>query len=108
ATFKSTAKITITDQSCCPGTASGPSASATAALPTTATPIDSSITVTDTNGKSFNFGGNGSQTYDENFDCPSTSGTHTLNNTATIASTGQMASAQATVECHVYPQSNAL
>lgn len=108
ATFKVTAQVTITNHSCCPGTPTGPSVSATAVLPTTATPIDSSITVTDTNGKSFAFNSGGSQTYDASFTCPSTTGTHTLSNTATIASTGQMATGQATVQCHIYPQSTAL
>jgi hypothetical protein len=107
-TYKVTAHVTITNQSCCPGTATGPSPSATVALPTTPVVIDSSITVTDTNGKSFDFSSSGSQLYDQSFACPSTPGTHTLSNTATISSTGQTASAQATVECHIYPQSNAL
>jgi hypothetical protein len=108
ATYKNTAQVTITNDSCCPGTPTGPSPKATAAFPTTPTPIDSSIAVTDTNGKSLVFGSGGSQMYDESLTCSSTPSTDILVNTATIGSTGQMASAQATVHCHVYPQSNAL
>lgn len=108
ALYKDTARVTITNQSCCPGTATGPSPSATVALPTTPVPIAASITATDTNGQSFGFSSGGSQGYDEAFDCPSTPGTHTLDDTATIQSTGQTASAEATVHCIVYPQSNAL
>src|SRR5262249_19379309 len=107
-TYKDTAHVTITNQSCCPGTPTGPSPSATVALPTTAAPFDSSIRVTDTHGQRLRFSSGGSQGYDQRFDCPSTPGMHTLDNTATIQSTGQTASATATVHCLVYPQSNAL
>jgi hypothetical protein len=108
AIYKDTAHVTITNQSCCPGTPNGPSPSATAALPTSTIPIDASITVTDTNGQSLSFSSGGSQVYDQAFDCPGTPGDHSLDNTATIQSTGQTTSAQATVHCAVYPQSNAL
>jgi hypothetical protein len=108
ATYKDTASVTITNQSCCPGTPTGPSASATAALPTAPIAIDASITVTDTNGQSFGFSDSGSQGYDQSFDCPGAIDRHTLHNTATIQSTGQTASADATIGCHVYPQSNTL
>src|SRR5437899_6189414 len=50
AVYKGTAHVTITNQSCCAGIPTGPKTSATVTLPTTPTPIDSSITVTDTNG----------------------------------------------------------
>jgi hypothetical protein len=108
AVYKDTAHVTITNQSCCPGTPTGPAPSAAVALPATATAVDSSITVSDTNGQTFGFSSGGSQGYDQTFDCPSSPGTHTLDDTATIESTGQTAEAKASVECIVYPQSNAL
>jgi hypothetical protein len=108
ATYKATAQVTITNQSCCAGVAKGPSPSATAILPTTPIPIDDSITVTDTNGTILTFDGGGSQGYDQTFDCTGAPGSHTLANSATIQSTGQSTVAAATVDCHAYPQSNAL
>lgn len=108
ASYKDMAHVTITNQSCCPGIPNGPSPSVTATLPITPAAVDSSITVTDTNGQTFGFSSGSSQAYDQSFACPSTPGKNTLDNTATIQSTGQTASAEASVQCVVYPQSAAL
>src|SRR5262245_5995980 len=101
ATYKSTAKVTIVNQSGAPGVPFGPSPSATLALPTTATPIDASITVNDTNGKSFLFDASGSQSYGKEYPCLTTDQgkTLTVSNTATIASTGQQSTASASLSC---------
>jgi Family of unknown function (DUF6055) len=70
-------------------------------LPTTPTSVDGSISVTDSNGKSFTFAAGGSEGYDQSVACEAADGPHTITatNTATIESTGQQASAQARVEC---------
>jgi len=101
ATYKDTAHVTITNQAGSPGLPSGPSPSATVILPTNATGIDSSITVTDTNGRSFNFSASGDQSYDQTIACATADGAHTISNdnTATIQSTGQTSKATATVHC---------
>ena len=106
--YKASAQVSVTNRSGSLGMASGPAPSATSVLPTTPIPIDASITVTDTNGQRMSFSSSGSQGYDQGYDCTGTPGTHKLDDTATISSTGQAASAEATVECAVFPQSNAL
>ena len=70
-------------------------------LPTTPATLDSSITVADSNGKTFAFAGSGSQGYDESIPCTAADGAHTItaSNTATIQSTGQHSTAQATIHC---------
>jgi hypothetical protein len=70
-------------------------------LPETPTTVDSSITVADTSGKSFTFTDGGSQGYDQSIPCSAAGGAHTITarNTATITSTGQQATAQATIHC---------
>jgi hypothetical protein len=70
-------------------------------LPTTPTSVDSSISVTDSNGKSFAFTAGGSEGYDQSVSCDAADRPHTItaSNSATIESTGQQASAQATIDC---------
>jgi hypothetical protein len=101
ATYKDTASVTITNQSGSPGTPKGASPSATVALPTIPSPVDSSISVSDTNGQTFTFSSAGSQGYDQSVACTTADGAHTISdsNTATIQSTGQTATGQATVHC---------
>jgi hypothetical protein len=101
ATYKDSAHVTITNQAGHPGSPSGPSPSASAALPTSPTPLG--ITVTDSNsgGQTFSFSDTGSQSYDQTVACPTADGAQTISdsNTATITSTGQQAQATATVHC---------
>jgi hypothetical protein len=65
------------------------------------TVVDGSIAVNDSNGHSFNFTSSGTVTYTPSFDCAGAASAQTMieNNTATIGSTGQSASAAATVHC---------
>jgi hypothetical protein len=101
ATYKDTANVTITNRSGHVGTPSGPSSSATAALPTSPTVVDGSVTVTDTNGQAFSFSSGGTVGYSLSYACDRLAGAQTLveTNTATIADTGQSVSAQATIHC---------
>ena len=59
---------------------------------------NASVTVTDTNGKSWTFNGSDSQSYSETFSCDANKGPH--DNTATIAQTGQTAKSSVTVNCY--------
>jgi hypothetical protein len=101
ARYQNTAHVTITNQIGRLGSPAGPSPSTTASLPRTPTLVDSSITVTDSNGQTFTFNSAGTQSYSQIFSCPTAAGAHTIvnSNTATIQSTGQSASAQATIHC---------
>ena len=98
ATYKDTADVTITNHAGHPGTPFGPNPSATSALPSTPTLINDTINVDDTNGGSWQFSDDGSQTYDKKFTCDADEGTH--NNTATIRETDQSDSASVTVNCY--------
>ena len=98
ATYKDTAHVTITNYSGSLGKPTGPSPSATAVLPFTPTMANSSITVTDTNGKSFVFSGSGAQTYAGSVHCSSAE-TLSPSNTATISETNQQATASTSVVC---------
>jgi N-acetylneuraminic acid mutarotase len=62
------------------------------------TKVNSSVTVTDTNGGSWAFTDSGSKTYDKTFDCATGGGTYT--NTAAIVETGQSDDAAVTVNCY--------
>ncbi|HEX6795657.1 MAG TPA: hypothetical protein VF304_17555, partial [Casimicrobiaceae bacterium] len=103
ASYKATAHVSVTNHSGSLGTPSGPPPSATSLLPTTAVPIDSTISVSDSNGKTFTFASGGSQSYDQSIACASADGPHTItqNNTVTLQSASQsaQASASATVHC---------
>jgi uncharacterized membrane protein len=101
ATYKDSAMVTITNASGHVGLATGPTPSVTAALPGSPTVVDDSITVNDSNGKTFSFTSSGTVNYSQSFDCATASGAQTMveNNTATIASTGQSSSAAATIHC---------
>ena len=94
-TYKVTANITITTHSGHIGTPFGPNPSDTIILPT-ATLINDTIHVDDTNGVSFTFNTSGSQTYEKTFTCEN-EGTNI--NTATIRETGQQSSASVIVTC---------
>jgi hypothetical protein len=89
ATYKDSAQVTITNASGHLGVPTGPTSSATAALPASPTVVDGSITVNDSNGQTLNFSSGGTATYSQSFGCA----------TATIASTGQSSSAAATIHC---------
>ena len=96
--YKNTAHITITNHSGHLGTPFGPDPSATAVLPNTPTLINDTINVDDTNGGSWSFSDDGSQSYTKTFKCDGDAGTK--NNTATIRETEQSASASVTVNCY--------
>ena len=99
--YTNTAQVTIMNLAGRQGVAAGPSPASTGSLPTSSTVVDSSITVNDTNGRSMTFAGGGTQSYTQAIPCTQASGAHTIDgtDTATIASTGQTASAEATVHC---------
>jgi roadblock/LC7 domain-containing protein len=102
ATYKVTANVTITNHSGHLGTPFGPSPSATDIMPT-ATPVHSSLNVTDTNGASWAFTDSGSQTYSKKFSCDTDAGTKTNTVTSAYADdqkAGPTASAQVTVNCY--------
>ncbi len=97
ATYKNTARITITNHSGHLGEPWGPSPSATTTLPASPTLVNSTINVDDTNGGSWSFSTSGYVTYDKTFTCDADEGLH--ENTATIRETGQSDSALVTVTC---------
>jgi hypothetical protein len=97
ATYKDTAVVTITNKSGSFGTPAGTSASASAALPTTPTLVNAAISVSDTNGQTFNFSASGSQQYSQNVAC--TAPSMTITNTATIVGTQQSVQASAQITC---------
>ena len=101
ATYKDSAKVTITNHSGHLGVPTGPTPRTTAVLPGSPAVVDGSITVNDSNGQTFNFASEGTASYRQSFACASAAGAQTMieNNTATIASTGQSASAAATIHC---------
>jgi hypothetical protein len=101
ATYKVAASVTITNRSGSPGVPAGPSPSASGSLPAGgAVPVDASVTVTDSNGMNFSFGGSGSQSYQQSIPCATShDSSQTLTDTATITQTGQTASASAAITC---------
>jgi len=105
ATYKDTANVTITNYSGMLGLPEGPSPSASGQLPSSPTVLHSSITVNDSDGESFTFTSGGTDSYGERFPCVTSAGVHTIvhNDTATIQSTGQSASAEITVHCGYQP-----
>lgn len=101
ATYKNTAHITITNHSGNLGAPSGPDPSNTTDFPGAPTPIDDSITVDDSNGKSWTFTGNANQTYDQTFQCAADSGAH-KNVVSTTLADGSTIRADATVTVNCY------
>lgn len=101
ASYKDSAQVTITNHSGHLGVPTGPTPSTSAVLPGSSTVVDGSISVNDTNGQSFNFASGGTVNYSESFGCAAAAGAQTMieNDIATIASTGQSSSAQATIHC---------
>lgn len=98
-TYKVTAHVTITNHS---GESSGPSPSATTDFPLLPTPINNTISVTDTNGKSFtNISETSTMTYEKVFTC---SDVGTRKNIATIIyegnASGPSDDASVTVNCY--------
>lgn len=83
ATYKITADVTITNHSGHLGTPFGPNPSATTNLPATPTPVNDSLTVNDTNGKTFTFTTGGSESYIIQYTCAD-AGSHTNTATATL------------------------
>lgn len=83
ATYKITADVTITNHSGHIGTPFGPSPSKTTNLPVTPTPVNNSLTVNDTNGKTFTFTTGGSASYIIQYECTD-AGSHTNTATATL------------------------
>src|SRR5439155_5695935 len=66
------------------------------------TVVNGTITVSDTNGQTFNFSASGSQSYQQVVQCSTAQdSSQTINNTATITVTGQTAQASASVTCTV-------
>ncbi|MGE5328961.1 MAG: hypothetical protein ACM3KR_05590 [Deltaproteobacteria bacterium] len=104
-TYKVTANVTITNHSGHLGELFGPSPSATANLPATPNLLNDSITVTDTNGKSFLFNQSGSAQYTETFTCNQDEGTHVnIASAQIIGPDGQLVTifdtASVTVKCY--------
>ncbi|NTU69631.1 hypothetical protein HGB13_02260 [bacterium] len=66
-------------------------------LPNTPAPLNSSVTVNDTNGFSWGFSDSGSQSYTQNFVCGQSL---EYGNTATIVQTGQQATANVNINCY--------
>jgi hypothetical protein len=97
-TYKNTADVTITNHSGHLGEPFGPNPSATTTLPASATLVNDTINVDDTNGGSWPFSDDGSVSYEKTFTCDADEGSH--NNTATIRETGQSDSASVTVNCY--------
>jgi len=97
-TYKVTADVTITNHSGHLGEPFGPSPSETAVFPPSATLVNDSINVDDTNGSSWAFNASGSVNYTKTFTCDGDAGTH--GNTATIFETGQSDGASVTVNCY--------
>lgn len=102
ATYTDTAHVAITNYAGHIGTLTGPSPTATASLPHSATVLNRSVTVADSNGQSFNFTDPGTVSYSQSFPCLEAEGPHTIShmNTATISATGQSAQALATIHCN--------
>jgi hypothetical protein len=114
ATYRSVAHITITDHAGwmpgdkhCPGLSPrpfGPSPKADFNLPGSPDVVENgTITVSDSNGMSWSFNDSGSVTYTETFACISDNDQGTHPNVATIAETGQSASASVQVNCELPP-----
>jgi hypothetical protein len=101
-TYRVTANVRILNHSGRIGVPFGPSPSTTFTMPERTVIGFNTINVTDTNGESWMFSDDGSQTYQRTFTC-SDQGEHT--NTATIVETGQQASATVTVDCVTPPPS---
>ena len=102
ASYTDTAHVAITNEVGHIGTLAGPSPSVSAALPQSASVVNQSITVSDSNGKSFNFNNSATVSYNQSFPCLTAEGPHTISNTntATIQATGQSAQALATIHCN--------
>ena len=99
-TYRVTANVRILNHSGRIGQPFGPSPSTTFTMPERTVIGFNTINVTDTNGESWMFSDDGSQTYQRTFTC-SCQGEHT--NTATIVETNQQASATVTVDCVTPP-----
>jgi len=112
AIYRNVAHVTITNHAGwvpggrnCPGPELcefGPDPKADFSLPASATLVNDSITVNDTNGQTLTFSQSGSQTYEKNYTCGTDAGPH--DNTATIIyndnSTGPSDSASVKVNCY--------
>ncbi|OGC81870.1 MAG: hypothetical protein A2V81_04740 [Candidatus Abawacabacteria bacterium RBG_16_42_10] len=109
ASYRNVAHITITNHSGwlpggnnCPGTdpcAFGPEPKDDFDLPSTPDVlVNDEVTVTDTNGHSWNFGSSGSQIYDKTFTCDTDDGQQ--NNTATIEELNTSDTASVMVQCY--------
>ena len=75
AKYKDSAEVTITNHNGHLGVPTGPTPSATAALPLSPTVVDGSITVDDNSiGRAFDFGTSGTENYVEGFSCDAAAG----------------------------------
>lgn len=96
--YKISANVTIMNHSGSLGDPKGPSPDASAIFPSTPDLIHDSVTVTDTNGKSWEEVSTSEEwSYPAIFSCPSSD---MYENTATITETGESASADVTVTCY--------
>lgn len=99
ANYRNTAHVTITNHSGHLGEAFGPSPKAGFSLPSQPDVfVNATVHVLDTNGSSWEFTNTATVTYARTFACGGDAGVHP--NTATIAETGQSASAAVTVACY--------
>jgi hypothetical protein len=96
-TYRIEAYVTIMNHNGHLGSPFGPSPQSDTILPSTPTPINNEIHVTDTNGGSWTFSASGSQTYTKTFTAADEGDN---DNTATITETDQ--TADATVTVNVY------
>jgi hypothetical protein len=80
------------------GPVGGGSGSAAVVFGDPTSQVNASVHVADTNGGAWEFGNNGSVSYDRTFACGGDSGVH--GNTATIVETSQSASASVSVQCY--------
>lgn len=99
ANYRNTAHVTITNHSGHLGEAFGPEPKAGFSLPSQPDVfVNATIHVLDSNGSSWTFTDSGNVSYPKTFACAGDAGVHT--NTATIAETGQSASAAVNVTCY--------
>jgi hypothetical protein len=100
ATYRNTARVTVTNDPRNPGKEMGSNDKVDFSLPEP-TVVDGSVNVDDTNGLSWLFNDSGTQTYTRTFTCDDDEGMH--DNTATIRETGQSDDARVTVTCKPPP-----
>ena len=97
ATYRNVSRVTITNYTGYYDRAYGPELFANFALPDTFDPVNSQVTVTDSNGESFSFESSTAKTYYKSYTCSADQGLRL--STATIKETGQKAGTQLMVSC---------